>query len=216
MLTRLSRAGAALCVGLVAAIMAALLAHVAIDLVGDVALAHDAYDTLAHHSRDLAALVLVFALGGASLRFVFAALDGASNRRGFMQSLRTPVRPLPFVVAVAVAALVMVVGMESWDTFAATGTLDSLADALGGSPLLGLCIALPLASTLGWLAWRVLHWLASCSDVLLRTIEAWFAIGLGAMRPPAHDLVPFLFERKRRSSVLRVAAKRGPPAVLSA
>jgi hypothetical protein len=216
MLIAFRRAGGALCFGLVAAVIAALSAHLVIDAVGDVALARDSYDMLAHRSRDLAALALLSALVALGLRFVFAALDGSASRRRIIYSLAPPRSRIAFIIAVCIAATAMLIAMESWDAFAATGTLNSLADALGGSPLLGLSLTLALSMALGWLAWRALSWLASCSDALLRAIGAWFAILIAAMSPATPHCVPVTLCMRRRKTVLRNAAKRGPPLFLFA
>lgn len=63
-----------------AASVAALFAHVGIDLAGDVVLAHDAYGGLAHRSRsEVIAAALTLALG--VLMLVVLALDEANAPR---------------------------------------------------------------------------------------------------------------------------------------
>jgi hypothetical protein len=215
MLNQFRQSVGALSFGLLAAGLAALVAHIAIDALGDVALVRDAYDGLAHGSRDLAALGLVAGAVTLAMRFVLAALGGTAGRDRLSRALIVPSSPVAFIGGVMLGAVVLLIGMESLDALVATGGLTDLADALGGSALLGLAVAVPVAGLLGWCAWRALRWVAATRDALLRAIGAIFSITVLPVRPSASHLGRVAVPVVRSSTVLRRAAKRGPPLFLS-
>jgi len=201
----------------VAAGVAALVAHVAVDAIGDVAIARDAYDGMEHGSRGVVLLGLLTALVVLGLRVVAAAVGGAEGRARLRRALVAPASPLPMMVAASLASVIALVGMQSLDTLVATGVPGTLADALGGSPLLGLGVTVPLAALFGLLAWRALRCIAASRDALVRALGAMFVssrvlptvpatCGGVARRPLA----------RRQSPLARRAAKRGPPVFLFA
>lgn len=200
--------------GLVAAAIAALIAHVVIDSIGDFALARDAYDGLDHASRGLVSLGLLLGVAVLACRFVVAALGGDGAREKISAHLHVPGSPLLFVAAVAVATLVLVVGMESLDTLAAGQGMESVADIFGGSTALGLAVTLSVAIALGQMAWATLRWFAAYHRDLLRVIEAIF-VDLFPAHVPEIAFARTLACTPLPVTVLSRAAKRGPPAFLS-
>jgi len=216
MISRLRPAAGVLAFGLVAAVAAALLAHFAIDALGDVALPRDAYDGLSHGSRGLMALGLLLGSGALAIRLIVAALDGAAGRDRIAQALSAPASPLLFVGPVVLGALVLLIGMESLDALVATGGVASFGDALGGSVVLGLGLAGGVAVVLGVTAFGALRWFARWHAEVLRAIGAVFAIFL--LPPPvrAFTVARLYVGVGRSTAVLRRAAKRGPPAFLFA
>jgi hypothetical protein len=216
MFNSIRQSAGALSFGLVAAVAAALLAHLAIDALGDVALARDAYDGLAHDSRSLMALALLLGSGALALRLVIAALDGATGRDRISQVLRVPASPVWFLGAVVAVAVSLLVGMETLDTVVATGGLGNLGDALGGSAVFGLGLAASVAAVLGWSALAALRWLARWHRELLRAISAAFAVFVLPARARSLSIVRLSVRIGRPAAVLHRAAKRGPPASLFA
>lgn len=200
--------------GLVAAAIAALIAHVVIDAIGDFALARDAYDGLEHASRGLVSLALLLGVAVLACRFVVAALGDDRAREKISAHLQVPRSPLLFVAAVAVATLVLLVGMESLDTLAAGQDLGSLADIFGGSIALGLAVTVSVAIALGQMAWATLRWFAAYHRDLLRAIEAIF-VDLFPAHVPEIAFARAVACAPRPCTVLSRAAKRGPPAFLS-
>jgi hypothetical protein len=195
--------------------VAALVAHVAIDALGDVALARDAYDGVAHGSRAAVIVGVLACALAATFRLLMAALDSTGGDRTlFARRLARVVArtPVAFVACTVAGAAVMLVGMETLDTFVATGRIVDVADALGGSASFGLALEVPIALAVGWVAWRALRWLADSGDAIVRAIEVLLAV------PRRTD--PARFARcdsaprgiSRELSVLaRRAGKRGPP-----
>jgi hypothetical protein len=211
MMTGLRQAGAAVSLGLVAAGVAALLAHVAIDAVGDVVLVRDAYDGVAHDSRGLTALVLVCGMVAVAARFVLASLSGSAGRDRLRRMLAVP-PPAIFIAAVIVATVATVMGMEGLDGILADGDLVSVSQMLGGSVLLGLGMCGAFGALLGWLGWRALRWIAASHETLLLALGALLSVRMAPGRDVAAGSVSNPSRAWRTSSVmLRRAAKRGPP-----
>jgi hypothetical protein len=200
---------------LLTACVAALVAHLAIDALGDVALTRDAYDDVSHGSR-AAVLVAVLACGLAAVfRLVFVALDANGERstrlaRGLARIV--PRSPAWFIVCSVVGAAAMLVGMEMFDAFVATGRVVDIPDALGGSPWFGLGLEVPIAVAVAWLTWRALRWLAESSGAIARAIE----ILLAERKRSRHArFARYRWSRSGASRELalltRRAGKRGPP-----
>lgn len=136
-------AGALLVV--IAASLAALIAHVGIDLAGDVLLEHDTYDGIAHDSRALIGVVVVLSAAAGLLVWLAGAWREATGSRhagGFL-AVALPKRSVPFVLAVIACGFFILVGMERADTLSAGRSIDDLGDLLGGSPLLGAMTLAP-------------------------------------------------------------------------
>lgn len=199
--------------------VAALVAHVAIDALGDVALARDAYDGLAHGSRAAVVVgVLVCALA-ATFRLLVAALDASGgDRTRFARRLARVVSrsPVAFVACTVAGAAAMLVGMETLDTFVATGGIVDVADALGGSVPFGLGLEVPIAFAVGWVAWRALRWLADSGDAIVHAMEVLLAVcrRTDAARFARRDSACRGISRELWL-LARRAGKRGPPLPIS-
>jgi hypothetical protein len=199
-----------------AASIAALLAHVAIDLVGDFVLTHDTYDGLEHRSRsDVCSVAFVLALG-AVLRVIWFALNEARTGRPALRPTFEDVfgnSRVRFACAVIAVSLPALMTMEMCDVVADGRHLDDVTDLLGGSAWLGLSIAVAAAAAVAFLVHGVVR-LALLSHRALVTIIGRLLAFLGApsrragARPSAH----VVDRRPRRRSILsRRFGKRGPP-----
>ena len=196
----------------------ALCAHVALDVIGDFALRHDAYDDDPHGSRPA---LVALAAAAALTALVVVALAAHRELRGERGAFRAIVlgavpRPGPLVLA-AFAALttLALAGMGALDGWLAGAPVDNLGDALGGSPLLAgtvIAVLTPLAAR----AWRRL------AEALAASRAAVFAVVAGFLRlTPAAAPAPVLALDgaprplgARRSVLARRGGKRAPPRLL--
>lgn len=202
---------------LCAAAVAAALAHSAIDVLGDYALAHDAYDHLAHDSRALvgafAALVAVL-LAARGLR---ACCEIAQRHRGLVARTALGMRDAVAVTAASVAGSVLLVpGMEWLDGRLDGATVARLADAFGGSLLLGLATTVVCATLVAVAVLLLARWLLAQRDVIAGVVATLLRrsgeTGASGRREAATQIlfVPRISPSARRLS------KRGPPAALPA
>ena len=199
---------------LCAAAAAAAAAHVAIDVVGDYALAHDTYDNVPHDSRALVtgiALLLALALAGRGLRVCCEI--AAANRARLPRPLRGWRERLGLVFGAVTASAMLVPAMEWLD-----GRLDGvpvreLDDAFGGSIVLGLVTTVICAIVVALAVYALARWLISHRDTIATIIETLMRRLAGVVRPCSHDLVRCLAAPRRRRTphALRLC-KRGPPA----
>lgn len=127
---------------IIAASLAALIAHVGIDLAGDVLLVRDAYDGIGHDSRAVIAVIVILSSSATLLAWLAGAWREATGRphAGALLATAMPRRALPFVIAVAGCGFVILLGMELADTLCAGRAVDDLGDLLGGSPALGAAV----------------------------------------------------------------------------
>jgi hypothetical protein len=142
-----------------AAMSAALIAHVVIDIVGDYVLAHDAYDDVAHGSRVVfvtAVLALALAIGS---RLVFDLLDRrCDSRASLLRLVRNSLgRVVPFIAQSAAVCVVVLAGMEFFDCLSAHAVPAGINELFGGSYMLGLSAACAAAALTGWLVHRVVR-----------------------------------------------------------
>lgn len=201
---------------LFAACVAALLTHVAIDIAGDYWLAHDAYDTLAHHSR-LATLIgisaLALALLGAIVAHAFADVRG--NRGALRDALEALVvgRALPFVAGVVFVSLLALVAMETLDSLLGTGKIEDAADAFGGSIAFGLAFALPISLAVALGTWILARSMIRLLQPLLRVVGALLTyLARSCDRTtPALALIATTPLWMRSSLLARCAGLRAPP-----
>jgi hypothetical protein len=198
---------------LCAASGAAALAHDAIDIVGDYALAHDTYDDIMHSSRELVtgmALLLAVVLAWRGLRI---CCELGASWRGRLQCRRIdPRERLLFGVVTAVLTACFVPAMECLDGRLAGAPVKELDDAFGGSIALGLGLTLLCAAAVGAIVYGISRLLISHRDAvaaiistLLRRIES--APRLSGRLFWRHVFTP---RRRRTPHALRLC-KRGPP-----
>jgi hypothetical protein len=131
-----------------AAIASAALAHYAIDVVGDFALAHDAYDDLHHASRGIAAgiaaLIAMF-LAGRGLRI---CCELAERRSGRITAALTRLEAVTLFVASVLCSVALVPLMEWCDGRLTGAPVDDLTSAFGGSVALGVATTACCAAVL--------------------------------------------------------------------
>jgi hypothetical protein len=197
---------------LFAAMAAAATAHVAIDIVGDYALAHDTYDDVAHSSRELVsglALLIALALASRALRTCFEL--AAANRTRLPQPSANRREKLGFVFGVIAISATLVPAMEWLDCRLAGVPVRELDDAFGGSILLGLGTTIVCAIVVGTLIYAVARWLISHRDAIATVIGTLLRRS-GEDRPFSRDLARHIFAPRRRRAphALRLC-KRGPP-----
>lgn len=197
--------------------LAALSAHVAIDVVGDWALPRDAYDALGHDSRTLVALTMACITVAACLRFVLAALDrGPRPARERRIGRFLPRSPVGFAATIFGGSVAVVIAMETLDSLASTGRIESLADAFGGSVLLGIAVVAPIALAVAALAWCALRWFTRAKDDMVRIIATLFAVRVRPRAALACAVSPGItLVSRERASAARRAGKRGPPLLAS-
>jgi hypothetical protein len=198
---------------LCAAAAAAAMAHTAIDVIGDYALAHDTYDNLSHGSRELvtgAALLLALLLAAHGLRVCCAI--ATANRARIPQPPPGRRASVAFVLAVIAVTAVLVPAMEWLDGQLCGVPVKELDDAFGGSILLGLGTTVACAAFVALLVYCAARWLISHRDSIATMIETLLRRQDGALRPCRHDLARCLSTPRRRRTphALRLC-KRGPP-----
>lgn len=189
------------------------MAHAAIDIVGDYALAHDTYDNLPHSSRELVsgvAFVLAVLLAGRGLRYCCAI---AAANRARVGALRLSLRwTVGFILGVIALTAALVPSMEWLDGRLGGAPVKELDDAFGGSILLGGGTTVVCAALLALLVYGFVRWLISHRDSIATIIETLLRRTDGAARPCSHDLARCLSTPRRRRTLhaLRLC-KRGPP-----
>lgn len=198
---------------LCAASGAAALAHYVIDVVGDFALRHDAYDDIAHSSRELfsgIALLIAVLLAWRGLRI---CCDLAATYRGRLRSKTFDWREgALFGLVTGAATTLLVPLMECLDGRIAGAPISSLGDAFGGSVALGAGIAILCAATAGFLIYALARWLVSHRDTIATIIATLLRRSSNEPKlfdksSERHSLTP---RRRRTPHALRLC-KRGPP-----
>jgi hypothetical protein len=194
------------------ALLAAVSAHVGIDVLGDVLVRDDTYDHLAHGSRVLFTLTAL-GLGATAGLYVFSHLcAAAASLRLRVRMLRIRRTRVVAGIACAIAlALLLVPLMETIDVLRAGGDVDSLADAFGSSLLLGISTTVAAALVWSGVVLGVAAWLLRYRDHIV-TLLAAFLQPRRARRACAHS-------RRAAAATLTSAsarrarhhAKRGPP-----
>ncbi len=192
----------------------AIVAHVAIDLAGDVVLAHDAYDDLPHDSRAIVAFAVVALLLFALVRAIFSALDRRyGSRRVLSRFLRETIGGgWPFAARSSFVALVALVAMESLDCALAHADVDGIAVLFGGSLLLGVGTTVTCGLLVGLAAHAMLRFLAHHEPIVVALIVRLVRSAV-AGSPPARTA------RTRNGLhaiglgllLSRSGSKRGPP-----
>ncbi len=208
---KLGSAALAICA---TALLAAVSAHIGIDVLGDYLVRDDSYDHVAHGSRVLftfSALGLGTVAGIYVVSHLCAAAATLRQRVRMLSLPRTQVAGA--IACIALLALVFVPVMETIDALRAGADVDSLADAFGGSLLLGISTTLGCAlawsgALLGVMAWLVRH-RERVVQLLFELLNAGRTQVAGAheRRAPAALLASAPARRTRHRS------KRGPPAM---
>jgi hypothetical protein len=203
-----------------AAALAALLSHVAIDVLGDFLLTDDAYDHVVHHSR---AFVFSLLSGSALFALAFAARAALREARGSEGALRDVLRatlpgaPWRYLAPVAGASLALVIAMEGLDAALGGRPAGDLDDLLGGSLALGLSLVATLSTLVTAAVWYFVRRLANLHRSLVEIVVAF----VGLLAQPGRGLLPGAAWRpaSTRAHSLRLArraAGRAPPRSLRA
>jgi hypothetical protein len=210
----------AVLVVLFAACTTALIAHVAIDVAGDVLLAHDTYDDLAHHSRgDVSAVLLAIGLA-AIVRLLWTAVTEACFGR-IAQRIRANEivgsTPWRFVAATAILSVGALVSMELLDVVTGGGRIDDAGDLLGGSLLLGVSTTLAVGVLVAF-ALRAAVRLVTASQrtlvhAFVRLIALLTRLPFSSQRCARRRLA--IVPIAHRSILSHRAGKRGPPPLLA-
>jgi hypothetical protein len=204
---------------LAAAFLAALLAHVSIDIVGDYVLPHDTYDDPEHGSRWVASIALgICALGalGALGRAVFAETRG---RRGAVRAalrMAAPSSALAFGIAVTAIALPLLAAMAWLDDTAAGIGPDDVADLFGGSIPLGASITAGFALAIAAGLHRFVVFLTGKHRSIVRALEAFVRIFRARTGAALRSVSRLQQNRPRVSAALArcTSGNRAPPARL--
>jgi hypothetical protein len=216
---RFDRAIAALLVTF-AACSAAFAAHVAIDALGDVLLARDAYDHVAHGSRAVALGVAMLVGLGMAWQAVRRAFEEALGRKASPRaSLQRICRGSKgaFVARVVPLTIVVLAAMGLGDASLDGSRVDDLADLFGGSIALslGVTIAAAIGAAIG--AWALLRCIAASHRMIVCAIVALISLVVRARPGPALSRADGSGFTHRNSNALlaRRFGKRGPPPPLT-
>jgi hypothetical protein len=201
---------------LCAAAAASAIAHVAIDIVGDYALAHDTYDDVSHSSRDLVTGIAVVLATTLAIRGLSVCCQIAAANRGRLDRPAVRTRdPLLFALGVVALTAVVVPLMECLDSQLAGTPVRELHDAFGGSIILGLGVIVVTATLIAAAIYAFAGWLISHRDSIAAIIETLLRRFAGATRPHQADLWHWLSTpRRRRTTFGLCLCKRGPPAAM--
>jgi hypothetical protein len=197
-----------------AAMSAAVLAHVTIDIVGDYVLARDAYDGITHSSRVVLVVGLAVLLLAAGSRLLFDLLDRRCvSRASLLQLVRDSLGgPLPFIAQSVAVCVVALAAMELFDCYAAHAAPVSLVALFGGSYLLGLGAACVTGVLTGWLTHRVVTIISEREPeivALLWCLRALALCGSAGVQLAERLRTPHSIARALLLSAR--GSKRGPP-----
>ncbi|MFZ1017054.1 MAG: hypothetical protein WAN39_04195 [Candidatus Cybelea sp.] len=202
---------------LCAAMAAAAMAHVAIDVVGDFALAHDSYDNLAHGSRELVTAIALLAALVLALRGLKSCCEiAALNRRRVLRISFGLRQTIGYLAATVLASCAAVPAMEWLDGRADGVAIDRLSDAFGGSVALGFSTTLVCAVVVATIVFAVARWLISNRETIAAIIETMLRHTGDAIRPSSQNLARERLTFADRVSYTLRLSKRGPPVSLAA
>ncbi|HET6275159.1 MAG TPA: hypothetical protein VFE16_04380 [Candidatus Cybelea sp.] len=197
---------------LCAAAAAAAIAHVAIDVVGDFALARDSYDNLGHSSRELMSGIALIIATWLAVRGLRICCEIAAKHRASLLRPALRLRETLGLFAGAVAASVAIVpAMEYLDGRLDGVRVGGLNDAFGGSMLLGLATTLVCATVVTAFVYAFARWLIAHRDSVADLIETLLRRPQVAVAPHEYDLIAQRVTPRRRPLHALRLAKRGPP-----
>jgi|HubBroStandDraft_4_1064222.scaffolds.fasta_scaffold00004_182 hypothetical protein len=197
---------------LCAAAAGAALAHLAIDVIGDYALARDSYDHLRHGSRELLtgiALVAAVLLAARGLRICCEI--AAKNRTRLLRPALRLHETLGMLAGAVTASVALVPTMEYLDGRLDGVPVQRIGDAFGGSIPLGLGTTLVCATAVTMLVYAVARWLISHRDSVASIIETLLRRRNLGDTSHEYDLIAQRVTPRRRTPHALRLAKRGPP-----
>jgi hypothetical protein len=172
-----------------AACSAAFVAHVTIDALGDILIAHDSYDHIAHSSRAVALGAALLLGAGISWHVVRRAFEeargGKRSLRAALQRICRGSQPL-FVARVVPLTIVALVAMGVLDASLDGCPIDDLSQLFGGSIALGLGVAIPIALAAGIAGWALLRFIAASHRMIVGAIATLIALLIRA-----REVTPF-------------------------
>jgi hypothetical protein len=157
-----------------AACIAAVLAHLAIDVAGDYLLPEDTYDALAHASRTattLIALVVACGVMWAILRAALAEVRGSAGALRSALSQALPGSPVRFAALVASLAAPVLLGMGALDTALAGQKIDDPSDLVGGSYVLAGACELGVSALVALAVFALIRFLCRYHRAIVRAVE---------------------------------------------
>jgi hypothetical protein len=196
------------------ALLAAVSAHVGIDILGDYLVRDDSYDHVAHSSRVLFTLGALGLASSAGL-FLFSHLCAAAA------TLRQRVRMLHLrrshvagvVACIALLALFVVPVMETVDALRAGADVDSIADAFGGSLLLGICTTLACALVWSATIFSFAAWLIRHRERVARLLFELLSIKRTPVACAHERRAPIALLTSNTARRTKHRSKRGPPRI---
>ena len=199
-----------------AGLLAALLAHWAIDVAGDYVLKRDSYDHIAHHSRLFVVFgACIFALLGTAV-VVTAASKDVRRLRGALEAVlgsAAAQTPLQLIVRLVPITGILLVTMESADSWFDLGRLPSVSDAFGGSLPLGGAIAALAGAVAGFALWRLVRRLHASRKAIAAAIGRLLTRREAAAADRSASLLVVIHASTvvRRSLLANRRALRAPP-----
>ncbi|HLI95063.1 MAG TPA: hypothetical protein VKT72_03130 [Candidatus Baltobacteraceae bacterium] len=198
-----------------AASCAALLAHIAIDVLGDFMLAHDTYDGVSHGSRAISIVAIAIVALALVLRMAFVLIDrGCASRTTVTCSVRRALGPsLFFSLQTSFAAVVLLAGMEYFDCAGAHVSIAAISQLFGGSMVLGLGTTVAAGLCGGFIIHRLARILTDYEPqlvaLMMRLIPAASAREAAL---PASIVTCDCIATAYALLLSRCGGKRGPPA----
>jgi hypothetical protein len=201
---------------LATALLAAVSAHVGIDVLGDYLVRDDSYDHLAHDSRLLFTVIALLLAAAAAVQcFLYLCAAAASiQTRARLLHLR-PAQVAGACALIALLALLVVPAMETIDALQAGADVDSLADAFGGSMLLGVITTLGCALAWCGLIVALVGWFARHRERVARLLYELLVPSetpLACAYASRWNTPALAIDPNRRA---RCRSKRGPPRAAS-
>jgi ABC-type glycerol-3-phosphate transport system permease component len=203
--------------GLCAAVTAAVIAHVAIDILGDYALTADSYDSLRHGSRELAsfvAFILAVTLAVRGLRICCEI--AAANRTRILLPAHRLRDGIGFVLAAMAVAVLLVPAMEWLDGRVDGAPVLSFNAAFGGSLWLGLGTTILCSAIVALAAYAFARWLISHRDSIATIIETLLRRAAGKASSCGYERARRIAAPRRRTVHALRLSKRGPPVAIFA
>ena len=197
---------------LATALLAAVSAHVGIDVLGDYLVRDDSYDHLAHDSRLLFTVIALALAAVAAVQCFLYFCAAAASIRVRVRLLRVqPTHIAGACGAIALLALLAVPAMETLDALQAGAKVDSLADVFGGSIQLGVVTTLGCVVTWCGLIVAVVGWFARHRERVAQLLYELLVVSQAplACAHASRESAPALASDPVRDA--RCRCKRGPP-----
>ncbi len=174
---------------LCAAAAGAALAHLAIDVLGDYALAHDSYDDFAHSSRILVTVIALVVAALLAARGLCACCEvAARNRTRLARPGFSSAAAFAYAATAVASSCAVVPAMEWFDGRVDGFAVTALGDAFGGSLALGLLTTVVCAALVAAIVFTFASWLISHHDTIVALIATLLGRNDDSRRPSAGDL----------------------------